>query len=329
MEKIILVTGGAGYIGSHTVKELLKSGRQNIVVVDDLSTGDVSKVAKGATFVEGDFADSKILTPILKSGVETVIHFAASKVAPESVKNPEKYYENNVAKSIKLLKLCVKHDVKNFIFSSSAAVYGDVQDSPITEDFPTLPTNPYGWSKLMFEQILLDSSVAHPMKHVSLRYFNAGGADPEGELGNDHAKGEDVISILMRAAKENGSFTIMGTDYDTKDGSCVRDLVHVSDLAAAHVNALQYLERGGDSTTVNLGSERGFSVREIVELTKKVTSSDFTIVEGARREGDIVVSIASSTLAKDKLGWAKQNSNMQTIIETAWKWENENKKVSE
>jgi len=321
MKKIILVTGGAGYIGSHTVKELLKSGRQNIVVVDDLSTGDVSKVAKGATFVKGDFADSRILTPILKSGVDTVIHFAASKVAPESVKNPEKYYENNVAKSIKLLELCVKHDVKNFIFSSSAAVYGDVHGSPITEDFPTVPTNPYGWSKLMFEQILIDSSAAHSLRHVSLRYFNAGGADPEGELGNDHAKGEDLVSVLMVAAVTGNEFTIFGTDYDTKDGTCVRDLVHVSDLASAHIKALEYLENGGESVTVNLGSEKGFTVGEIADLTKRITGSDFKVTEGGRRSGDIVISIASSEKAQRKLGWEKRYSDMDTIIKTAWSWE--------
>ncbi len=318
---IILVTGGAGYIGSHTIKELIKAGRKDIVVVDDLSAGDQNRIPRGVDFLKGDFADVDLLSSTFERGVDTVIHFAASKIAPESVADPEKYYENNVSKSIQLLKMCVQGEVSNLIFSSSAAVYGDVQGSPITEDFPTIPTNPYGWSKLMFEQILQDSSAAHPMKHVSLRYFNAGGADPEGELGNNHEKGEDLISILMRAAIEEKDFTILGTDYDTKDGTCVRDMIHVSDLASAHVKALQYLENGGLPVIVNLGSEEGFTVREIAEITKQVTGSGFLIREGKRRAGDIVISIASSEKARGLMDWDRKYSNMETIIKTAWEWE--------
>jgi UDP-glucose 4-epimerase len=317
----ILVTGGAGYIGSHTVKELINSGHKDIIVIDDLSAGNKSRVPLAVSFIHGDFADAVLLQPVFEDGIDTVIHFAASKIAPESVIDPEKYYQNNVAKSIQLLEMCVKNGVKNFIFSSSAAVYGDVQCGPITEEFPTVPTNPYGWSKLMFEQVLLDSSVAYPLKHVTLRYFNAGGADPEGELGNNHKKGEDVISILMRSAKNQKSFTILGTDYDTKDGSCVRDMIHVSDLASAHVKAIKYLEKGGRSVTVNLGSEEGFTVREIASLTKKVTNSGFEIKDGERRTGDIVVSIASSEKARELLGWQKKYSDLETLIQTAWEWE--------
>jgi len=317
----ILVTGGAGYIGSHTVKELLRAGYKEIVVVDDLSAGDKSRVPDEVLLVEADFSDMSKLDFSFTEGVDTVLHFAASKIAPESVISPEKYYDNNVSKSIQLLIECLKYNVKNFIFSSTAAVYGDVQGSPITESFETKPTNPYGWSKLMFEQVLLDSSAAHPMKHVSLRYFNAGGADPEGSLGNNHQKGEDVISILMRAAKSNDAFTIMGTDYDTNDGTCVRDLVHVTDLAAAHVKALKYLENNGESLTINLGSEEGFSVKEIAELTKDITGSNFAIVDGPRRVGDIVVSVASSEEAKKALGWERKYSDIRTLIKTAWDWE--------
>ncbi|MDP4126292.1 MAG: UDP-glucose 4-epimerase GalE [Bacillota bacterium] len=321
----ILVTGGAGYIGSHTVKKLLGSGYSDITVIDDLSTGEKTRIPSGVTFVEGDFADRELLGSLFESGVDTVIHFAASKVAPESVTEPEKYYDNNVAKSIILLEQCIKNDVKNFIFSSSAAVYGDVQGFPITEEFETKPTNPYGWSKLMFEQVLRDSSLAHGLKHVSLRYFNAGGADPEGELGNNHEKGEDVISILMRTAKKNGVFTIYGCDYRTKDGTCVRDLIHVSDLASAHVAALEYLHNGGESTVVNLGSEEGFTIRDIAERTKKITGSDFKIAEGDRRQGDIVVSIASSKKARDILKWKRNYSDIDNLIRTAWEWEKKQK----
>lgn len=317
----VLITGGAGYIGSHTVKALLQAGYKNIVVIDDLSAGVRNRVPREVTFIEGDFSNPNILKKVFRQEIESVMHFAASKIAPESMVNPEKYYENNVAKSIGLLKECVEGGVKNFVFSSSAAVYGDVNGFPITEEFDTKPTNPYGRSKLMFEQVLRDSSAAHSIKHVSLRYFNAGGADPNGELGNNHEKGEDLISILMGAAKTDGTFTIYGTDYDTKDGSCVRDLIHVSDLATAHVAAINYLEGGGDSTTVNLGSERGFTIREIAELTKKVTGSDFEIINGPRRTGDIVTSIASSEKARKLLGWRRQYSDIKTLVQTAWNWE--------
>jgi UDP-glucose 4-epimerase len=322
IKPMVLVTGGAGYIGSHTVKKLLKSGYKNIIVIDDLSTGEKTRILKQVTFIEGDFANQELLETIFKNNkIENVIHFAASKIAPESVINPEKYYDNNLAKSIKLLQYCVNHKVKNFIFSSSAAVYGDVQGYPITEDFETKPTNPYGWSKLMFEQVLNDCSVSHDLKYVSLRYFNAGGADPEGQLGNNHEKGEDVISILMEVAKKNGTFTIHGSDYNTKDGTCIRDLVHVSDLASAHLAAIKYLERGGRSLKVNLGSEEGFTIREIAELTKKITGVNFKIKDGRRRPGDIVVSIASSEKARKLLLWKRRYSDIDKIIDSAWQWE--------
>jgi UDP-glucose 4-epimerase len=324
-KKIILVTGGAGYIGSHTVKELISSGYDNVVVVDDLSAGYQNRIPEGVDFIRGDFADTAVLDRAFEGGVQAVLHFAASKLAPESVESPEKYYENNVAKSITLLNYCLEKDVKHFIFSSSAAVYGDVEGFPITEDFSTVPTNPYGRTKLMIEQALTDYSVAHSMKHVSLRYFNAGGADPEGMLGNDHAKGEDVVSILMRTAKNEDSFTVFGTDYDTKDGTCVRDLIHVTDLATAHIDALKYLENGGDSITVNLGSEEGFTIREIAALTNDITGRNFSVIEGPRREGDIIVSIASSDKAKNTLGWNKKYSDIRTLIETAWSWEKKQK----
>lgn len=317
----ILVTGGAGYIGSHTVKELKKAGYNDIVVVDDLSTGNKENIPADIRFIEGDFGSKEVLAEAFSEKIDSVIHFAASKIAPESVEKPEEYYDNNVSKSINLIKECLRNNVKYFIFSSSAAVYGDVQGFPITEEFETKPTNPYGWSKLMFEQILTDVSNAHELKHVSLRYFNAGGADPEAELGNNHAEGEDLISVLMRTATNGGEFKIFGTDYDTKDGTCVRDLIHVTDLAVAHIDALAYLERGEESLTVNLGSESGFTVKEIAELTRRVTGVDFNIEAGPRRAGDIVTSIASSKKAKEILGWERKHSDIETLVKTAWNWE--------
>jgi UDP-glucose 4-epimerase len=317
----ILITGGAGYIGSHVVKELLKAGYSQIVVVDDLSTGVKSNIPKEVGFIEGDFGDEGVLKKAFSKKVDAVMHFAASKIAPESVKKPVDYYENNVAKSITLLDYCQKNRVSSFIFSSSAAVYGDVQSFPITEDFATTPTNPYGWSKLMFEQTLKDSAEAYGFEYASLRYFNAGGADPEGGLGNNHQKGEDVISILMCAASQGTDFTIMGTDYKTKDGTCVRDLIHVSDLARAHIDALSYLREGGKSIIVNLGSEEGYTVREIAEKVKTCTGSNFRIINGPKRSGDIEVSIASSALAKEVLSWRPAYS-LDDIVATAWDWEN-------
>jgi UDP-glucose 4-epimerase len=322
MNKQILVTGGAGYIGSHVVKELLASGHKNIIVIDDLSAGYASRVPEGVTLVMGDFTDEKLLKEYFVQGIDTVMHFAASKIAPESVTDPLKYYDNNLSKGILFLDICKKYKVKHFVFSSTAAVYGDVQGSPITEDFPVCPTNPYGWSKLMFEQVLEDSSRAYGFNHVSFRYFNAGGADPDGTLGNNHSKGEDVVSVLIRSAKLVTPFTIMGTDYDTKDGTCIRDMVHVSDLASAHVLAVDYLRKDGPSQVINLGSETGFSVREMTHVTKRVTGTDFDTIDGPRRSGDIVVSIASSEKARNILGWKKVYSDMETILTTAWQWEN-------
>ncbi len=317
----VLITGGAGYIGSHSVREFLRAGYSNITVVDDLSNGLRENVPKEVNFVEGDFGKKSVLKKVFKKKYDAIVHFAASKLAPESIEKPEKYYDNNVAKSITLLNYAIKTKVKYFIFSSSAAVYGDVKEHPITERSETKPTNPYGWSKLMFEQVLTDSLAVNDFSYVSLRYFNAGGADYGGEIGNNHEKGEDVISVLMRAAKNKSDFTIFGSDYETKDGTCIRDIIHVSDLAKAHVLALEYLEKGGASEIFNLGSENGFSVREITEETKRITGSNFKILSGQRRPGDIVTSIASSQKAKNTLDWRAEHSDLSTIIKTAWDWE--------
>lgn len=317
----ILVTGGAGYIGSHTVKELLRSGCGNITIVDDLSTGLSERIPECVRFIKGDFGDAKTLNDIFKNKFDAVIHLAAYKSAPESVKNPLKYYENNISKSIIFLQKCLEHNVKYFIFSSSAAVYGDVHDSPITEEFETKPTNPYGWTKLMFEQVLRDTSKTSGLKHISLRYFNAGGADSEGTLGCDHRKGEDLVSVLMTSASGDAEFRVFGTDYPTKDGSCIRDLVHVSDLSVGHVKALKALESGLESGSYNLGSEKGYSVLEILSAAEIITGIKFKVKVAPRRDGDIAVSIASSKKAQRDLNWTPNYTSIEDILESAWNWE--------
>jgi len=318
-KNVILVTGGAGYIGSHTVKKLIKNG-YNVIVVDDLSTGCRDAVG-GADLVVGDFADADLLGKIINEHKpDAVIHFAASKDAPESVIKPDKYFYNNTAKTIIFLNTLLKKNVKNIIFSSTAAVYGDVQSFPITEDFPIQPTNPYGESKAMIEKILLEYQKALGLCPVILRYFNAGGADPEHELGNRYPDPKDVISVLMNVASGVGeSFSVFGTDYETRDGTCIRDIIHVDDLAEAHVLALGLLINKKKTGVYNLGSEEGFTIREIVNSTKKVTKKDFKVVEAPRREGDIVVSIASSEKARRELGWRSKYS-IKDIIETAYSW---------
>lgn len=315
----ILVTGGAGYIGSHTVKRLLNEGYE-VFVVDNLSTGS-EKLLQNKNFSKCDISDTRRLDEIFKDfRPHAVIHFAASKDAPESVSNPEKYFRNNVSGTLDLLSVMLKNEVKNIIFSSTAAVYGDVQEWPITEAFPTSPTNPYGLSKLMIEQILLEYQKAYSLRPIIFRYFNAGGADSDGEIGNLYPNSRDVISMVIKAAKEEiPKFEIYGSDYDTKDGTCIRDIIHVEDLAEAHVLGLEGLLNDGLVGTFNLGSENGYSIREIVEETKKITKNDFMVAESPRRSGDIVVSIASSEKAKRELGW-KPKRGLSDIILSAWNW---------
>lgn len=322
----VIVTGGAGYIGSHAVKDLLRAGR-SVVVLDDLSTGDPRMVPSSVTLYQGDFSDSELLTRIFdENEIDAVVHFAAFKDAAESVWEPLKYYDNNVARSIRLLEFLADRGVEKFVFSSTAAVYGDVEGYPIDEGFETAPVNPYGWSKLMFEQILADVGVQNGLRSVSLRYFNAAGADPEGELGNTAAVRKDVVSVLVSAAVSGSEFTINGADYDTADGTPVRDLVHVSDLASAHTLALDYLDRGGETFVANLGSGQGFTIRELAAVTARVTGCSFPVVVGPRREGDIAVSVASSRLAFEKLGWVPVHSDVDSIIGSSWAWERDYRK---
>lgn len=317
----VLVTGGAGYIGSHAVKDLVRAGR-SVVVLDDLSSGDPRMVPSSIALYRGDFSDLEVLARIFdENDIDAVVHFAAFKDAAESVSEPLKYYDNNVARSIRLLEFLTGRGVEKLVFSSTAAVYGDVDGYPIDEGFATAPVNPYGWSKLMFEQILADVGARNGLRSVSLRYFNAAGADPDGALGNTAEVRKDVVSALISSAVSESAFTINGADYDTEDGTPVRDLVHVSDLASAHTLALDYLDRDGETFIGNLGSGRGFTIRELAEVTARVTGSSFPVLVGPRREGDIAVSVASSQLVLDKLGWVPVHSGVESIIGSAWAWE--------
>lgn len=322
----ILVTGGAGYIGSHTVKALVRSKRR-VVVIDDLSTGDEALLPDEVVLVKGDFADPTTLSAAFAAGsIDSCIHFAAKKDAADSVFEPALYYAENVGKSIDLLRSLQARGVHRFVFSSSAAVYGDPLRIPLDEGHPTVPMNPYGRSKLFFERVLTDVSSATNLRSVSLRYFNAGGADVEGGLGNLAPSRKDLISVLMESAAAGRPFYIHGTDYDTSDGTPVRDLVHVADLAEAHVLALDYLERGGESVVVNLGTEHGFTVREVVEMTRRVTGVELDVRDAGRRPGDIGVSVASAARARSLFGWTPRYSDLETIVSTAWAWETDGRR---
>ena len=317
----ILVTGGAGYIGSHTVKELVKLGHQ-VLVYDNLSNGHKEAVNKKAKLVVGDLADSEKLNKAFKSfKPDAVVHFAAFIEVPESVSNPGKYYFNNVCFSVNLLETMVKNNVKYIIFSSSAAVYGEPKKIPIKETDPTIPVNPYGESKLMFEHILRDYDIAYGIKSVSLRYFNAAGDSSDGEIGQDPKHLSHIIPIVIEAAMgKRKSFTIFGSDYATPDGTCVRDYIHVEDLASAHVLALKYLIKNKKTDVFNLGKGFGNSNKEIVDAVKKASDIDFKVEYGTRRAGDPARLIADSSKAKRILKWKPKYDKIDRIVETAWKW---------
>jgi UDP-glucose 4-epimerase len=319
----VLVTGGAGYIGSHTVKELLRSGYR-VTVLDNLSRGHraVVRVLAGAEFVWGDIADRELVVGLVRSrGIQAVLHFAALSLVGESVAEPSLYYHNNVVRSLSLLEAVREAGVPYFIFSSTAAVYGEPVNVPIEEDHPLVPTNPYGATKLSFEEALRWYGTAYGLKYIILRYFNAAGADPEGELGEDHQPETHLIPLVLQAALGlRPKVTIFGTDYPTPDGTCVRDYIHVTDLAAAHVLALRALEGGLPPGVYNLGNERGYSVREVVEVARRVTSRDFPVVEGDRRPGDPAVLVASSRRIREELGWRPRYGDLETILRTAWEW---------
>jgi len=315
----ILVTGGAGYIGSHVVKELQRQGYEP-VVYDHLQSGHREAV-RGVRFVEGDLADRESLRHTLQShSISAVMHFAADCLVGESVQNPLKYFNNNVKNSLELIEAMNDLGVRRIVFSSSAAVYGEPETIPIPEDHPCAPTNPYGETKLIFERVLEALGKAGTVDFISLRYFNAAGADPDGELGEDHTPETHLIPIVLMAALTGKPVSIFGTDYDTPDGTCIRDYIHVTDLAQAHILGLRQLEQGRRSGIYNLGNGNGVSVREVIELAKRVTGRTIHTAESARRPGDPARLVASSEHIKKELGWVPKYPDLETIIETAWNW---------
>jgi UDP-glucose 4-epimerase len=318
----ILVTGGAGYIGSHMTLALLAAGERPLVL-DNLSTGFRSAVPADVPFFEGDSGDAAFVGAILdRHPVEAIIHFAASIVVPESVSHPLAYYRNNTANTRSLIDDAVRHNIPHFVFSSTAAVYGEPQSLPIAEDQPLAPINPYGRSKLMVEWMLADTAKAHPISYAALRYFNVAGADPEGRAGQSTPNATHLIKIAVQAAlgKRNG-MDVLGTDYPTPDGSCIRDYVHVSDLAQAHLDALAYLRRGGESLACNIGYNAGYSVIEVVDVVKRVSGVDFEVRLKGRRAGDPASLVASNQRATSKLGWTAQYNDLETIVRHALDWE--------
>ena len=316
----VLVTGGAGYIGSHTAKELARSGHQP-VVLDNFSAGHHWAV-KWGPLAEGDLADQVFVLHTLRDfGIEAVIHFAADALVEESVRNPRKYYWNNVVNSLRLVDAMVESALKHIVFSSSCATYGVPSRVPIPEDHPQLPVNPYGETKLVIERILRDYDPAYGLRWVALRYFNAAGADPEGELGEDHDPETHLIPIVIQAALGQRSHVeIYGTDYPTPDGTPIRDYIHVTDLARAHVLALEYLAGGAESTALNLGTGRGQSVREVIAAVGKLCGGRVPAREGPRRTGDPPALVANAAKAERVLGWRPEFADLDAIVQSAWKW---------
>ena len=320
----ILVTGGAGYIGSHTVRKL-KAANHDIVIFDNFSSGHRDAI-KDFQLVIGDLANKEDLKKVFdENNFDAVVHFAGSIEAGESMTDPKRFFNNNLINGLNLLEAMIAHDVKKIVFSSTAAIYGEPEKMPIAETDPKNPTNVYGSTKLMFEQVLDAYDRAYGLKSVALRYFNAAGADPSGEIGADHKHKTHLITlILLTALGKRESIKIFGTDYPTVDGTGVRDYVHVNDLANAHVLALDYLEKNNQSDKFNLGNEKGTSVREVIEMAKKITGIDFPVIEEARREGDPAKLFASSKKAKEILGWQPQFETIEQILQTAWTWHKNN-----
>lgn len=323
----ILVTGGAGYIGSHTVHELISKSR-SVIVYDNLSKGHRWSVPTQARLVVGDIRDSDLLRrTIQENKIEAVIHFAADSLVGESMQEPAKYYHNNVVATLALLDSLLACDVKKIVFSSTAAVYGEPEETPITETMATEPTNVYGRTKLIIESIMADYERAYGLSYVSLRYFNAAGAHVSGAVGEDHNPESHLIPLILKTALgQREAIDIYGTDYPTADGTCIRDYIHVTDLANAHILALDYLAGKGRSAIYNLGSETGFSVREVVNRAKAITGIDFPVRETVRRAGDPAILVASSAKIRLDLGWLPVCSDIDTIIASAWRWHSSQKK---
>ena len=318
--KNILVIGGAGYIGSHCVK-MLKGKGYNPIVYDNLSTGH-KQALKGIKFVKGDLGDKKKLAKTFKVyDIDAVMHFAAFIEVGESVKEPARYYNNNVVKVINLLDAMIENGIKYFVFSSTAATFGEPQTPKICESHPQNPINPYGNTKLMVEKILEDYDTAYGLKSSVLRYFNAAGADDSGKIGESHTPETHLLPIILQTANgKRPSIKIFGDDYPTKDGSCIRDFVHVNDLSCAHILALEKMFKTDESDNFNLGSGEGFSVKEVIESVKRITGKDSKVETTPRRAGDPAVLVADSNKARKVLGW-KTSYNLDKIIQTAWNWE--------
>jgi UDP-glucose 4-epimerase len=320
----ILVTGGAGYIGSHMVHELVDDG-ERVVVLDNLSTGFDWALPGGVPLLVGDSGDQNLIAQIVRHhGVDAVIHFAASIVVPDSVADPLGYYKNNTANSRALIETAVKTGVQNFIFSSTAAVYGNPAQIPVAEDAPTAPISPYGASKLMTEIMLRDAGRAHGLRHMILRFFNVAGADPRCRTGQSTKGATHLIKVAVEAALGlRPKLDVFGTDYPTPDGTCIRDYIHVTDLVRAHSDALHYLRLGGESLTLNCGYGHGFSVLEVIDTVKRAAGADFKVEFGPRRPGDPARIVAASDRVRAALGWQPRLDDLPTIVASALAWERE------
>lgn len=318
----VLVTGGAGYIGSHMVWELIDSG-EDVVVIDRLSTGHDWAVAPQAKLVVGDVGNLSLVANVMRThAVDAVIHFAGSIVVPESMVDPLGYYENNTCKTRTLIETAISEHVQNFIFSSTAAIYGSCGSEPVSEETGPAPESPYGVSKLMSEWMLRDAAAAHDFRYTALRYFNVSGADPRGRAGQSTPGATHLIKVACETALgKRPHMTVFGDDYPTADGTCVRDYIHVSDLVGAHRLALARLRSGGCNLTANCGYSRGYSVRQVIESVKRACGRDFSVRNGARRIGDAASIVADAALARRELGWKPRLDDLDTIVRTALKWE--------
>lgn len=317
---MILVTGGAGYIGSHTVKLLLEHGFE-VVVLDNLSRGHIEAVPKSIPFEKADLLDySGLNTAIKKYPIDAVIHFAAFTYVGESVADPGMYYQNNVVGSFNLIKAVNENNIKKFVFSSTCSVYGNPKNIPISEKEPTEPINPYAWTKLMIEQILRDYDTSHNLKHIALRYFNAAGCSDDASIGESHEPEPHLIPIILyNALGINDKIKVFGNDYDTPDGTCIRDYIHVNDLADAHIRALDYIEKENKSDYINVGTGNGYSVTEMINAAEKITGKKINFETVGRRAGDPARLVAQNSKAKNLLGW-QAKYGLDEIITTAWNW---------
>ena len=317
----VLVLGGAGYIGSHTVYELIDKG-EDVVIADNLETGHIEAVHPKARFYQGDIRNRVFIDSVFeKETIDAVIHFAANSLVGESMVDPLKYYDNNVCGTKVLLESMIAHNVKKIVFSSTAATYGEPENIPILEDDNTCPTNTYGETKLAMEKMMMWTDKAHGLKFVALRYFNACGAHKSGCIGEAHSPETHLIPLILQVPLGQRDYiSIFGDDYDTKDGTCIRDYIHVTDLAQAHILAVEYLMNGGESNTFNLGNGVGFTVKEVIETARKATGLEIKAQTAPRRAGDPARLIASSEKAQKVLGWKPEHADLEEIISSAWKW---------